>query len=232
VRHPPRKGAVSSVIARRILLSKAVSSVLYDPRRLPEISWNRINQRFRPATELARLVLRSRSLEFRAGEVSGAAFLLDMSSVFQDFVVIALREALGLSQRQFPQETRGRQLFLDEAERLVLMPDLSWWDDGRCLFVGDVKYKRTPESSGVLHPDVYQLLAYTTATRLARGLLIYAAGEAREQVYTVSPAGKELEVATLDLHANPDDVLKQIDRIGRRVRRQAVRRALVAPLAA
>ena len=138
--------------------------------------------------------------------MSAAAFLLDMSKVFETFVVTALREELGLTDRQFPQEARGRRLHLDAGKRLVLKPDLSWWEAGECLFVGDVKYKRTPETSGVLHPDVYQLLAYTTATGLPDGLLVYAAaaGEAQENVYRVAAADKDLQTVNLDLDQEPD----------------------------
>ena len=59
---------------------ETVASVTYDPRAVPEIDFNRLNLRFRAATEFARLILRSRSIEFRSGEVSGAAFLLRMDS--------------------------------------------------------------------------------------------------------------------------------------------------------
>jgi 5-methylcytosine-specific restriction enzyme subunit McrC len=187
-----------------------VASVVYDPRHVPEISWDRLTERFRPPTELARLILQSRSLEFRGGEVAGAAFLLDMSGVFEDFVVVALREALGLTERQFPQQARGRKLFLDREERLALEPDLSWWKGDRCVFVGDAKYKRTPQTAGVKHPDAYQLLAYTTATGLAAGTLIYAAGEEPARSYSIPQAGKTLEVRTLDLDQPPDDVLADV----------------------
>jgi 5-methylcytosine-specific restriction enzyme subunit McrC len=200
-----------------------VSSVVYDERRVPEVPWNRLTDRFRPPTELARLVLRSRSLELRGGDVSGAAFLLDMSVVFEDFVVIALREALGLSERQFPQQARGRRVYLDEGQLLALKPDVSWWEGDRCIFVGDAKYKRTLEMAGVQHPDAYQLLAYTIVTGLPTGLLIYAAGEERERSYSIPGAGKALQVRTLDLDKDPQQVLADIGRLAEQVRALAQR---------
>ena len=100
-----------------------------------------------------------------------------MNRVFEDFVVVALREQLRLSDREFVQGARHRSLWLDRGRRVRLKPDLSWWDAGRCVFVGDVKYKRV-QVAEIEHPDIYQLLAYSIATNLPGGMLIYAAGEA------------------------------------------------------
>ena len=64
---------------------------------------------------------------------------------------------------------KQRDIYLDIDQRVRLRPDLSWWTRGRCEFVGDVKYKRTVAGK-VLHPDLYQLLAYTIATDLPGAL--------------------------------------------------------------
>jgi 5-methylcytosine-specific restriction enzyme subunit McrC len=103
-----------------------VRLVRYDPRSIPEIRYTRLNEHYRPAVELARLILRSDSYELRHGAVRGTSFLVDMNRVFEDFVVVALREALGVSDRSFPQGARGRQLFLDRGRRVSLEPDISW----------------------------------------------------------------------------------------------------------
>jgi 5-methylcytosine-specific restriction enzyme subunit McrC len=157
--------------------------------------------------------------------VAGAAFLIDMNVVFEDFVVIALREALGLTKGQFPQQARGKELYLDREQRLRLKPALSWWEGGRCIFVGDAKYKRTRETAGVQHPDAYQLLAYTTATGLPTGMLIYAAGEEPQQTYTISQAGKTLDVRTLNLNQEPDDVLADVRRLATSLYARGMERA-------
>ena len=77
-----------------------VQLVQYDSRRLPHVAFNRLNMRYRPAVDLARLILRSTSFELSHGEVAASAFLIDMNKVFEDFVVIALREALGVTERE------------------------------------------------------------------------------------------------------------------------------------
>ena len=198
-----------------------VSSVSFDGRRLPDIRYDRLNAHFRRPVEFAKLVLRSRSFDARAGNVGGASFLINLADVFEDFVVTALREALSLSPRLFPQQGRGRSLHLDADEKLKLLPDVSWWRGQRCVFVGDVKYKKTPATAGVKHPDAYQLLAYTTATALPKGLLVYAAGEEVERTIRIPAAGKEIQVLTLDLSRAPSEVLDQIARIADVVRTHA-----------
>jgi 5-methylcytosine-specific restriction enzyme subunit McrC len=207
-----------------------VSSILYDPRQIPEVQFNRLNDHFRRPTEFARLILRARSLDIRAGAVSGAAMVLDMSGVFEDFVVKALREALGLSGRAFPQQSKGRSLYLAEDHHLRLKPDLSWWQGNRCVFVGDAKYKKTPEAGGVRHPDMYQLLAYATATELPTGMLIYAAGETEERVFDVANTDKKLEVRTLDLDQHPDHVLTQVASLASRIQEMRSMAAMAPPI--
>jgi 5-methylcytosine-specific restriction enzyme subunit McrC len=205
----------------------AVTPVTYDPRGVPEIRYDRRTERYRGPVELARLILSSRSFDSRAGAVAGAAFLLNLAGVFENFIVVGMRESLGVGEKTLVQHAKGKGLHLDSGRTLKLEPDISWWEGGECLFVGDVKYKRTRPVSGVQHPDVYQLLAYTTATRRRRGLLIYAAsteldgGEAVSSgAHVIAEAGKTIEVRALDLDVPPADVLGQIEEVAADVRRQ------------
>ena len=119
-----------------------VRLVEFDPGSLPEVRWTRLNSRYRPAVELAKLILRATSLELGHGTASANGFLVDMNKVFEDFAVVALREALGVTAYEFPQGARKRKLRLDVAEAVRLEPDISWWQRGSCVFVGDLKYKK------------------------------------------------------------------------------------------
>ncbi len=216
-----RRMRVRSDAARRSLRAfdsalERIRLVNYDPRRLPEVSYTRLNEHYRPAVELAKLILRSVSIELHHGRVRSSAFFVDMNQVFEDFVVVALREALGAIERTFPQGGAGRRLFLDDDQRVRLKPDISWWDDGHCEFVGDAKYKRVV-STGVEHADLYQLLAYTIATGLPGGLLIYGAGETEPIVHTVQDAGKRLEIEVLDLSLPPAAILGQVQSVANKI---------------
>ena len=216
-RLPLRQPASRRQLARLDSALAAVSDVRYDPNHLPEVTYNRLNAHYRPAVELARLILRSTSFELAHGGVNAAGCLINMNQVFEDFVTLALRETLGLNERTFPQGAAGRSLWLDRRRRVRLKPDISWWDDGRPVFVGDVKYKKTT-ASGVLHPDIYQTLAYAVATDLPGALLIYAAGESEQSVHHIAHADKVIEVVTMDLSGPPSAVLEDVRRIAGRVR--------------
>ncbi len=192
----------------------SVSAVEFHRARLPDITWTPLNSHYRPAVELAKLILQSCSFELRHGQVRSTSFLVDMNGVFEDFVVTALREKLGLTMHTLRQ---GESLGLDEAGKIKVQPDLSWWDLSQCLFVGDVKYKRL-EARGIKHPDLYQLLSYTIAADLPQGLLIYAAGEGERGAHEIVHVGKRLLIETLDLGGSPDEILGQIDRLAQRIK--------------
>jgi len=144
-----------------------------------------------------------------------------MNRVFEDFVVVALREVLGVSDHVFPQAAKGRELFLDSARRVSLEPDLSWWDRGSCAFVGDVKYKALSES-GVIHPDLYQLLSYVIACGLPGGLLVYGSG-GEALTRNIERAGRRLEVVSLNLSSPPEQILRSVADLAEVVRTLRVR---------
>jgi 5-methylcytosine-specific restriction enzyme subunit McrC len=142
-----------------------------------------------------------------------------MNDVFEKFVWVALREALGVSEWTFPSGSSNHPLFMDVAQKVSLKPDLSWWQDSKCMFVGDVKYKRI-NVPGIRHADLYQLLAYTIAAELPAGLLIYAAGEGEPAVHEVENVGKELEVIAMDLSGTPSEILDEVSNIARAIKRK------------
>ena len=194
-----------------------VSLVEFPTNAVPEVKFDRLNEHYREVVTLARLVLRHTSIETGRGRVRANGFLMDMNVVFQEFVTRALREELGLSERTFRSDSRLPSIHLDTAERIRLKPDLSWWYGPTCTFVGDAKYKRV-KNEQVPNADLYQLLAYTTALDLPGGLLIYAEGEADDVAHQVRHAGKQLEIATLDLSGSIDNLRAEIGKLAQRVR--------------
>jgi 5-methylcytosine-specific restriction enzyme subunit McrC len=203
---------------RHLLEALREVSPLDEREALPAVRFTPLNERYRRAIDLARLILRGASLDARLGAVPAVACLFDMDRVFEEFVAVALREALGLTEWAFPRAAAGRRLALDRVGALPLQPDLSWWDGGRCAFVGDVKYKRTTAGE---HADLYQLLAYATAAGVPGGLLVYAAGDSAGDTawaHDVSHAGKTLHVAALDLAQAPEQLVDQVRRLARAVR--------------
>ena len=197
-----------------------VSPVEFAPRDVPDVTFDRLNEHYRGVVGLSRLILRHSAFEAKRGEVRATGFLMDMNVLFQEFVTVALREALGVSEHVLysdKQLTGNRRIYLAEPRRVSLEPDLTWWDGETCTFVGDAKYKRV-SVEGVPNADLYQLLAYATALDLPGGLLIYAQGEAETETYTVRNSGKRLDVVALDLRGSLNAVLKRIDRIAESVK--------------
>ena len=200
-----------------------VSHVEFAPNDVPEVLFDRLNEHYRGVVGLARLILRHSAFEARRGGVRASGFLMDMNRVFQEFVTVALREALNLPERVF-QERHIPSLDVDG--KLGLRPDLTWWTDGVCTFVGDVKYKNITEERAPA-ADLYQLLAYTTALDLPGGLLIYAQDDVDVTVYEVRHSGKRLEVAALDLSGELDEKLARVEILAQRVKALRVEGSLL-----
>ena len=190
-----------------------VALVEFPPNEVPEVAFDRLNEHYREVVGLSRLILRHSTVETGRGSIRASGFLMDMNRVFEEFVRRALREKLGLTERDFPDRSSA---FLDVANRVRLAPDLSWWTRGRCVFVGDAKYKPIDDRHAP-NSDLYQMLAYTTALDLPGGLLIYAKGERDPAIHEVRNAGKRLEVFALDLAGEPATILKQISDLADRV---------------
>jgi 5-methylcytosine-specific restriction enzyme subunit McrC len=179
----------------------------------PPVTRTRLNQRYFPAVRLAELALRATSPEFTPGTGQGIAFLFDMNKVFEDFITAELGAAL---RRHGGQVKAQHPHALDVAGQLTIQPDLTWWSQDRCLAVADIKYKsladhRLPED------DIYQLLAYCTALRVAEGHLIYARGDAEPTTYVIGEAATRLVVSTVDLDQPPGPLLAELDRLAARI---------------
>ncbi len=137
-----------------------VALVEFSASDLPETHFTRLNEHYRDVLALAHLILRHSTFSAARGAVRASGFLADMNDLFQEFLTVALREALGVSSDTLHSE---REVEFDEDGRAGLKPDLSWWDDDICTFVGDAKYKNLTDSRTVPGADLYQLLAYATA---------------------------------------------------------------------
>ena len=203
---PLRSGEARRNLGWLASILDEVSPVEFPRNRVPEVRFGRLNEHYRGVVELSRLILRHGAFEAGRGEVRASGFLMDMNAVFQEFVTQALRETLGTSRLLFREKEIDS---LDEAEGVGLRPDLTWWRDSRCVFVGDVKYKNLT-GTRVPAGDIYQMLAYATASDLPGGMLIYAEGEAKSGTYLIRHSGKRLVVAALDISGSLHEVLDRV----------------------
>lgn len=195
-----------------------VSLSEFPANAVPEVKFDRLNEHYRGAVALSRLVLSHNAFEAKRPEdarrqARASGFLMDMNRVFQEFVTVALQETLPASPRTFGESSIGS---LDYGGAIRLRPDLVWRDGGKPCFVGDAKYKnlkRDSEDSSIRNSDLYQLLAYVTALDLPGGMLIYAQGEAEVADYTVRHCGKTLKVAALDLSGTLEQTLGRVRKL-------------------
>jgi 5-methylcytosine-specific restriction enzyme subunit McrC len=192
----------------------------FDQSSMPKPVWTRLNQHLKYSVNLAKRIILHSSISLDLGDSSSDEFLINMANVFEDFVVTAIREELNLNSTQMPRANELRNNpYLDLGNLIKLKPDISRWQGSQCVAIGDVKYKRT-SSEGVVHPDVYQLLAYATATELCRASVVYACGKGeRDELlvgsHKVRGIDIEIEVFALDLTKSSSEVLDQIAEFAR-----------------
>ena len=215
LRSPETRRRLESLAA---MLSE-VSLYHFPPSRVPPVSFNRLNEHYRPVVELSRLILRHGAYESGRGDVRASAFLMNMNVIFQEFLTQALREALRVSERILCsfRNPSGDSLKLDIGRKATIEPDLMWWDGANCLFVGDAKYK-TLTNKGAPNADLYQVLSYATALNLPGGLLVYADGKTGALTYTVRNSGKRLEIAVLDLSGSLEEVLASAGEVAEKLK--------------
>ncbi|MFG3122965.1 McrC family protein [Streptomyces sp. NPDC048201] len=180
-------------------------------QRLPDWRPSRRNARYQHALHLARTILDGASVEHRPGGLRIDGFLFDMNKVFEDFVCVALREALRSYGGRGVLQAKG--VHLDEDARVRMRPDFVWYNDGhpgRPLAVVDAKYK-AEKGSGYPDSDLYQMLAYCTALGLSVGHLVYAKGNVPHAGHRVREAGIVLHQHALDLDQLPDGLLADVN---------------------
>lgn len=173
-----------------------VTPVLPTAAQLDAIPYTRLNEHYRPAMRLCRLIIENLSLADHLGSAAASSFLINMNDLFEDWVTRKLRAAL----RNRLVVIGQSQLKLDVGRKVSIAPDFEFRDRDHAVYVGDVKYKLT--GSGLARSsDYYQLLAYCTTLGLPEGVLIYAQTEGAdpEREIVVRNVGTRLWTYRLDL---------------------------------
>lgn len=208
--------------ARRLLqrLRRTLADVTVPPRGAVIPVWrrSRLNARYEPALRLAEIVLAAESFEHHIGDVSVTGYMFDMWRIFEDFVTVAMREAL--AERGWYCQSQA-QLFLDEPQSVELRPDLLCRGHVGLAAVVDAKYKaERPE--GFPNADLYQMLAYCTVLGLPSGHLVYAKGNESACVHTVRNSGIAIHCHALDLALEPVQLLNQVDRLAEKISSRSI----------
>ncbi|MFH9569606.1 McrC family protein [Streptomyces sp. NPDC017230] len=183
-------------------------------QRMPGWQPTRLNARYRHALRLAEVLLGGGSVEHAPGGLRIDGFLFDMNQLFEDFVTVALREALkGAGRVARLQDSHH----LDEASAIRMRPDFVLYGPGGTpCAVADAKYK-AEKRGGYPDADLYQMLAYCTALGLSEGHLVYAKGNASHAAHRVRHAGILIHQHALDLDQGPAGLLADIAQVARRM---------------
>ena len=214
VRRSLRVAGVPVVDRRRLMGQlvdmEEVSDAAVRGDDLDRIAFTRLNEHYRPALGLARLILDHLTLVDQRDATTASSFMVDMNDLFERFVTERLRRAL---QGRLAVEAQA-SAHLDTKRRVRLRPDLVFRRPGSAdpVYVGDIKYKVADDALG-RNADYYQLLAYATALDLPEGVLIYCrtdGGRPAAEI-TVRHSGKRLAVRALDLTGPPAEVAEEIE---------------------
>lgn len=193
----------------------------------PAPLFNRLNEHWRGASILARLILSQRTLVDRHGRVQGITFSVDMNKLFEEFI----RAVVGRVARR-----RGFELAPPKhkpwfSDQVRMQPDLVIRKRTKTpLAVADAKYKKVvPSGDKWSHANLYQLLAYCLAMDLRRGVLIYAESEGEFSVQTTMAIPKDLHTEEISLAGSPKEILARAETVAELlVDQAAVREAELA----
>lgn len=171
--------------------------------------YTRLNEHYRPALELARLVLRGHSFAETRGGLVAQSFMIDMNDLFERWVTDELGHRLEPAVRVIAQD----QTHLAEGRRVAIRPDLVFRRGTRTLSVGDVKYKLTGDGMA-RSADYFQLLAYCTTYDVPSGVLIYCTADAPpDSEVVIRHSGQRLHCISLPLHGGPELVAQRLGRV-------------------
>jgi 5-methylcytosine-specific restriction enzyme subunit McrC len=201
---------------RLAMLDRALGEIDSTPLPLSTFDtfhYHRLNDDYRPIHRLCRLLLEGSSVSETAGATGFRAFLLDMNVLYEQFLAVALAQALAPDIALVSQ----RVSHLDDDRWIQIRPDMSLLREGESVLIADAKYKLL-DSERTGHSDLYQMLAYCTAEGVDHGVLIYPAWEqGRESTVHVRNSPIAVSRLVIDLGGALADVRGEVLRLAERL---------------
>jgi 5-methylcytosine-specific restriction enzyme subunit McrC len=186
---------------------------------LEQVRFTRLNERFYPAFQLARLLLEGLSVQLLAGRQRAFALVFDMDRLFEKFVASILQTyrqgILPEEWQDLPIEIQGGKLrkhliqppYPSEQPMIPLKPDILLGLSSQPRLIIDTKNKALPLKRpyrAVAEGDAYQMLAYATRFHCQNILLLYprtfGSDEFSPKSLAVEQSPIRLFVATINLH--------------------------------
>jgi 5-methylcytosine-specific restriction enzyme subunit McrC len=203
--YPYGEAALSGRLHRASL---ALSGVELDPHArelFDRLSFHRLNDAYRPALDLARLLLDHLAFSGMVGEEPFLAYLIDMNWLFERYMGAVLRKAAARWGVRVAEQDSHR---FDLAGRFRVRPDVVLYERDSPLLIIDAKYKPT-EALG----DLYEMLAYCHAVELGEAVLVHPASEEAPagMVTARGPGSLSVHYLSLDLTGGPERLEAQAE---------------------
>lgn len=194
---PDLSEATRTAVSRALQTVKHVQHLREPLKSAEDVIWTRQNTHYKSVLTLARLVLQGGALTAGLSSAQHSGFVIDMPRLIEDWVRMQLRAEWGLAPTEM-RDSWGGRLWLDDGKRVPLIPNLGVMANGMWQFVGDVKYKILGVA-GARREDVYQMLAYLTATGLKVGTLVYVGVEGLDETLYLPHHDQSIRVVSINL---------------------------------
>ncbi len=214
---------VRQTLQSHLLRFGGVSFRQFLPRQCPIFHYDRLSSRYGKVHDWCRLFIDLLSISDKTGGTVFNGYRLDMNQLFERFVISTFKHAKE-SVPSFavkPLETHN----LDLDRRIKIRPDLTLEGPNESIVAVDAKYKRTAGAGPARHPDLYQVISYTTALGLigqestsVQGALVYPGAERSAEldgnlrVITSKQPSSELTVKVLWLDLECEDLVRDAER--------------------
>lgn len=146
---------------------------------------NRMNDRFKPALDLAKLFLSDESLQLSQGSFDTATYLINMNELFEDYITAVCKK---VTPDGYATHAQGPRKYLVSSHRneagsthrqlFQMKPDISVVkvSTGAVVHIIDTKYKildKTQARLGVSQADMYQVYSYSNKYNAPIVTLLY-----------------------------------------------------------
>jgi 5-methylcytosine-specific restriction endonuclease McrBC regulatory subunit McrC len=184
-----------------------VSFVQMDAETPVRIVLDRLTEPYRVPLALASLIIGSVSLEDQIGGITFASYLVDMKTLFQQYVAATLRDAFaGTGMRVQTQIHHD----LDADGLFEYIPDIEIWRGQECIVLIDTKYKRYEPrvggKGGPSYPDMYQVYAYRDGLKARQVVLLYPEVVPASEVVRRFVGKLDIYVKGVDLAGSPAEL--------------------------
>ncbi|AIJ06293.1 5-methylcytosine restriction system component-like protein [Methanocaldococcus bathoardescens] len=147
------------------------------------ITFNRMNERFKPYIKMAELFIKNSSINLTTKDLETFSLIFNMEILFEKFIGNILRkykdEIFGKTSLNVYLQYKGCYLMKDDNgnEIFALKPDVVIKENDKTVLIIDTKYKKLinnrSRNYNISQPDIYQMFAYLKKYNCKNGILLY-----------------------------------------------------------